>query len=79
MAIKEITHNVKCNLRDLMWEHRIASINQLSIATEISRQTLHRLEKGEAAGIQLETLEKLCDFFKCEITDFFEIKKEETK
>lgn len=75
MKVKEITHNVKCNLRDLMWKNRIASINQLSIATEISRQTLHRLDNGEAAGIQLETLEKLCDFFKCEITDLFEIQK----
>lgn len=77
MEVKEITHNVKCNLRDLMWENRIASINQLSIATKISRQTLHRLDNGEASGIQLETMEKLCDFFKCEITDLFEIKKEE--
>jgi DNA-binding Xre family transcriptional regulator len=74
--MKEMNHNVKCNLRDLMWKNRIASINQLSIATKISRQTLHRLESGEAAGIQLSTLENLCDFFQCEITDLFEIKKE---
>lgn len=76
MEMKEKKHNIKCNLRDLMWENRIASINQLSIATEISRQTLHRLDNGEAAGIQLETLEKLCNFFKCEITDLFEIEKQ---
>ena len=75
MATKEINHNVKCHLRDLMWENRIASINQLSKQTEISRDTLTRLDKGQSVGINLETLETLCDFFKCEITDLFTIEK----
>lgn len=69
-------HNIKCNIRELMWVKRISTITELSEKTEISRQTLHRLEKNEALGVNLETLEKLCNFFECEIHELLVIQKD---
>lgn len=76
MARKKVEHNFKCHLRDLMWENRIASINQLSEATKISRPTLTSLDKNTFSGVNFDTVEKLCDYFKCGITDLFTIEKE---
>jgi len=64
-----INHNIKIQLEDLMWQNRIKSINQLSEITKISRETLSRLKKNEAMGINLDTLETLCFHLNCEITD----------
>lgn len=64
-----INHNIKIQLEDLMWQNRIKSINQLSEITKISRETLSRLKKNEAIGINLDTLETLCEHLNCEITD----------
>jgi putative transcriptional regulator len=68
-------HNMKIRLEDLMWEKRVKSINALSAATEISRQTLHRIYNNESDGIRLETIEKLCNYLDCEIEELLVIEK----
>ncbi len=70
---------IKSKLEDLMWDKRIKSINQLSLDTGITRPTLTRLKENKSDGIRLETLEKLCHYFQCELTDLLEIEKEEVK
>lgn len=70
-------HNMKIRLEDLMWEKRVKSINSLSTATEISRQTLHRIYNNESDGIRLETIEKLCNYLDCEIEELLVIEKKE--
>lgn len=62
-------------LEDLMWDNRIKSINQLSEATGINRKTLTLLKKNEATGIQYETLERLCEYFSCELDDLIYIER----
>jgi putative transcriptional regulator len=75
MGMKKVSHNVKCHLRDLMWKNRIASINQLSKDTKISRSTLSSLDNNTFAGVNFDTVERLCHHFECEITDLFTIQK----
>jgi len=63
-------------LEDLMWENRIKSISQVSEETGITRPTLTRWRDNKSDGIRLETLEKLCDYFNCDIQDLLHTDKE---
>lgn len=74
----KINHNYKIMLDELMWQKRVKSLNYLSVKTKISRPTLQRLRDNEANGINLDTLEKLCAFLNCEITDLI-VKKEKVQ
>jgi len=47
------------------------TFQQFSRKTGLSDSTLHRLEMGEQ-NITLDTLEHLCDRFKCSIAELFE-------
>ncbi|MEC0666327.1 helix-turn-helix transcriptional regulator [Priestia flexa] len=75
---KKINHNYTIMLDELMWQKRVKSLNYLSVKTKISRPTLQRLRDNEANGINLDTLEKLCAFLNCEITDLI-VKKEKVQ
>lgn len=68
---------VVSKLEDLMWKNRIKSINQLSEETGITRTTLTRLKDNKAQGVQLETLETLCDFFGIELHELLVTEREE--
>lgn len=68
-------HNVKIRLEDLMWKNKIKTVSFLSEDSKISRATLHRLYNNESDGIRLETLEKLCDYFGCELNELLVIEK----
>lgn len=74
----EINHNYKIMLDELMWQKKVKSLNFLSQKTKISRPTLQRLRDNRVNGINLDTLEKLCNFLNCEITDLI-VKKEKVK
>jgi putative transcriptional regulator len=74
-GLQKVQHNIKIRLDDLMWEKRIPSITALSEATNITRSTLVRLRDNKAAGINLDTLEKLCNYLDIEITELMVIKK----
>ena len=58
---------VKSNLHVLMGKKKIKSINQLAIETGISRPTLTRIYYDQSDRIEFGTIEKLCDFFDCEV------------
>lgn len=74
-GMQKVQHNIKIRLDDLMWEKRIPSITALSEATNITRSTLVRLRDNKAAGINLDTLEKLCNYLDIEIAELMIIKK----
>lgn len=63
------------NLEDLMWEHRVKSINELSEKTKISRPTLTAMKKGTLRMISLSTIYTLCKEFGCGIDDLIQLKK----
>jgi len=59
-----------------MGHKKIKSIRQLSEETEITRLSLTKLYKGEAKGIEFATLNTLCTFFECDISDILEYVKD---
>lgn len=50
-------------------ESRELSQYELAKLTGMSPQNIQKLEQGRAKGIQLDTLETLCEALNCEIQD----------
>ena len=59
-------------LDDLMWKHNVTAMD-IAKRTDLGTSTISRLRNNKATGIDFNTLEKLCKFFKCSITDIIEI------
>lgn len=60
----------------LMAEH-LVKITEVSKATGISRTTLTNLYYKRTKGISFDVLNELCKYFKCDISDLLEHKKNE--
>lgn len=45
--------------------------------TGLSKNTVRALFYETGKGVQFETIEKVCRFLECEISDLFELKKED--
>lgn len=54
---------------------RLLKISALSRATGISRVTLTQLYYRRTKQIDLETLDKLCDYLHCSVGDILEFQK----
>lgn len=52
---------------------RKVKISELARATGLNRSTLTSLYNETAMRIELDTLEKLCSYFNCEIGDLLQI------
>ncbi|MGQ0442200.1 MAG: helix-turn-helix domain-containing protein [Methylophilaceae bacterium] len=48
------------------WGHKI-TLNEVSISTGISRTTLFRIMKNEGYSTVTDHIDKLCEFFDCEV------------
>lgn len=55
------------------------SIKDVHEGTGLSRTTISNLANGYSKGIEFDTLQKLVDFFQCEITEIIDIKPKETE
>ncbi|RRJ82826.1 helix-turn-helix domain-containing protein [Aestuariirhabdus litorea] len=62
---------IKCNLARLMGE-RTMKIVDVARETRLNRNTVTLLYKETAQRIDLETIEKLCDLFDCEVGELLE-------
>ena len=62
---------IRCHLSRLMGEHKLR-IADVARATGLHRNTVTLLYKETAARVELDTIEKLCDLFNCEVQDLFE-------
>jgi putative transcriptional regulator len=62
---------IKCHLSKIMGEKKL-KISDVASATGINRGTLTRLYKETATRIDIDVIDKLCDFFECEVADLFE-------
>lgn len=65
---------VKCHLSQLMGIHKL-KVADVARATGLNRSTITALYDEKATRIDLETIEKLCNHFNCQIGDLLEIKK----
>lgn len=59
-----------------MGQKKIKSINQLSKETGISRPTLTRIYNDESDRIEFLTVQKLCDYFECNVGDLLVLEEE---
>lgn len=66
---------IKCHLSRIMGERKL-KISDVANATEINRGTITRLYKETATRIDLEVINKLCDYLDCKIEDLLEFKKD---
>lgn len=65
---------IKCHLSRLMGEKKV-KIADVSRDTGINRGTLTRLYQETAERIDLEVIDKLCDYFGCDAGDLLEHRK----
>jgi putative transcriptional regulator len=65
---------IKCHLSKLMGIHKL-KVADLARATGLNRSTISALYDEKATRIDLETIEKLCNYFECQIGDLLEIQK----
>ncbi|MDR1167913.1 MAG: helix-turn-helix transcriptional regulator [Heliobacteriaceae bacterium] len=63
---------IKIMLRELMWDRDDVTAMQVHEATGISMNTLTLIKKHNHTNVKLETVDKLCKFFKCNISDLLE-------
>lgn len=63
---------INSKLHIQMGTKKIKSIRQLSEETGISRLSLTKIYNGDAKGIEFNTLNTLCNFFECDISDILE-------
>ena len=63
---------IKCNLAKMMGERKLKLIDVVR-DTGINRGTITRLYHETATRIDFDILEKLCDYFDCEVGEFLEL------
>ena len=58
-------------LYDLVWRHKVRGY-QIAEATGLSTATISKLMQGENIDVKLSTINKLCDYFNCNLSDIVE-------
>lgn len=58
-------------LYNLVWRHKVRGY-QIAKATGLSTATISKLMQGENIDVKLSTINKLCGFFKCGLSDIIE-------
>ena len=64
---------ITVKLYDLVWRHKVKGY-QLAEATGLSTATVSKLMRGENIDVKLSTINKLCNFFICNLSDVLEYK-----
>ena len=58
-------------LDDLLWANR-KTAEEVKKATGISAATLSAIRNGKNLNISIQTLDKLCEYFDCSVSDILE-------
>lgn len=62
-------------LYDLIWHKKVKGY-EIAQATGLSTATISKLMRGENIDVKLSTINKLCNYFKCNVTDIIEYKSD---
>ncbi len=62
---------IRCHLSRLMGEKKMKVID-VARETGLHRNTVTLLYKETATRVDFETVNKLCELFKCQVSDLFE-------
>jgi putative transcriptional regulator len=63
---------IRCHLSRIMGEHKM-KIADVARETGLNRSTVTAMYNETATRMDLDTVEKLCSFFKCEIGELLEL------
>ena len=69
---------IRCHLSRLMGERKM-NIADVARETGLNRNTVTLLYKETATRVDLESIEKLCRLFDCDVGDLFEYKNSDTE
>lgn len=61
----------------MLISNRLLKVSEISQATGISRTTLTSLYYRRTKRVDLDTLNKICCYLKCDVSDIFEYREEE--
>lgn len=64
---------ITVKLYELIWQNKVKGY-QVAEATNLSKATISKLVQGENIDVKLSTINKLCNYFKCDIKDIIEYK-----
>ena len=62
---------IRCHLSTLMGRDKL-KISDVARLTGLNRSTITALYKETASRVELEAIDKLCELFKCQVSDLFE-------
>lgn len=62
---------IRCHLGKMMGERKM-KISELARETGLHRNTLTLLYRETANRVELDAVDKLCEFFGCEVGELFE-------
>ena len=62
---------IEFKLDDLIWMHR-TNAAEISKATGLGTTTLSKLRNSKSANVSINTIDKLCKYFDCKVSDLFE-------
>jgi len=62
---------IEFKLDDLIWQHR-TSAKDIAKATGLGTNTLSKLRNSKNTNISFKTIDKLCEYFDCKVSDLFE-------
>ncbi len=62
---------IEFKLDDLLWMHRTTA-EEVHKATGISNSTLSNMRTGKNKNVSINTLDLLCKYFKCKVSDILE-------
>ena len=65
---------ITIKLRELLWQRNVSGV-ELHKATGISQAKISEIIRGKRTNITLDTVEKICLFLDCKISDLLEITK----
>ena len=61
----------------ILLAERKLRVADVARATKLSKTTLHKLYNEESKRIDFETIDKLCSFLNCQVSDLFEYREDE--
>ena len=62
---------IKCHLSSIMGERKL-KISDVERGTGLHRNSITLLYRETANRVELDTINKLCDYFNCTVSDLFE-------
>ena len=65
---------INIKLRELLWQKNVSGV-ELQKAIGISQAKISEIIRGKRTNITLDTVEKICLFLDCKISDLIEITK----